>query len=49
MKINCFIAVVLQCPLTGKFARYDIPNDIIEITDGRFDINLNTLPNHPFP
>jgi len=34
---------------SGRFVRYDNPNDIIEITDGRFDINTLTLPNHPFP
>ncbi len=33
----------------GKFARYDKPDDIIEINDGRFDINLNTIFDHPFP
>jgi hypothetical protein len=33
----------------GKFVRKDNPEEIIEITDGRFDFNLNTLPNHPFP
>lgn len=33
----------------GKFVRYDNSNDIIEIADGRFDINSQTLPNHPFP
>lgn len=34
---------------SGKFVRYDNPNDFITITDGRFDLNLNTLRNHPFP
>lgn len=33
----------------GKFVRYDNPNDFIEITDGRFDINTITLQSHPFP
>ena len=33
----------------GKFVRYDNPNEFITITDGRFDINGFTLPNHPFP
>ena len=33
----------------GKFARYHSPNDIIEITDGRFDINTITLSSHVFP
>ncbi|WP_124641121.1 DUF5025 domain-containing protein [Amniculibacterium aquaticum] len=34
---------------SGKFVRYDNPNDYIIITDGRFDINWNTIQNHPFP
>ena len=34
---------------SGKFVRYDNPNDFITITDGRFDLNLNTLPNTVFP
>jgi hypothetical protein len=33
----------------GKFAKYDNTNDTIEITDGRFDINTNTVMDHPFP
>ncbi|MEI7508139.1 MAG: hypothetical protein WCJ62_01590 [Flavobacterium sp.] len=33
----------------GKFVRYDNPNDFITITDGRFDINTQTLPNAVFP
>jgi hypothetical protein len=33
----------------GKFVRYDDPNDFIQITDGRFDINGFTLPNAIFP
>ena len=33
----------------GKFARYDNPDDSIEITDGRFDFNLKTVKTHPFP
>ena len=33
----------------GKFVRYDDPNDFIQITDGRFDINSFTLPNAIFP
>ncbi len=40
---------VLSGNLSGKFVRYDNPNDFITITDGRFDINGFTLPNHPFP
>ena len=34
---------------SGKFVRYDNPNEFITITDGRFDINWNTIQNHPFP
>lgn len=34
---------------SGKFVRYDDPADFITITDGRFDIDWNSLPNHPFP
>ena len=33
----------------GKFFRYDNPNDFIQITDGRFDINGFTLPHAVFP
>ena len=33
---------------SGKFVRYDNPNDFTIITDGRFDINWNTVQNHPF-
>lgn len=32
----------------GKFQRYNTPSDIMEITDGRFDINTFTLPTHHF-
>ena len=32
-----------------KFVRYDNPNEFIQITDGRFDINAFTLPNAVFP
>jgi len=34
---------------SGKFVRYDNPNEFIQITDGRFDINSFTLQNTPFP
>ena len=34
---------------TGKFVKYDNPNEFIQITDGRFDINWITLENTPFP
>ena len=40
---------ILSGNFKAKFVRYDNPNDFITITDGRFDLNLNTLPNHPFP
>ncbi|CCG52272.1 Probable lipoprotein precursor [Flavobacterium indicum GPTSA100-9 = DSM 17447] len=40
---------ILSGNFSGKFVRYNNPNDFITITDGRFDLNLNTLPNHPFP
>ena len=33
----------------GKFVRYDNPNEFIQITDGRFDINTTTLDNAVFP
>lgn len=40
---------ILSGTFSGKFAKYGDPNDVIEITDGRFDFNLNTLYNHVFP
>ena len=40
---------ILSGNFKGKFVRYDNPNDFITITDGRFDLNLNTLPTHSFP
>ena len=40
---------ILSGNFKGKFVRYDNPNDFITITDGRFDLNLNTLPNATFP
>ena len=40
---------ILSGKFSGKFVRYDNPNEFINITDGRFDINGFTLPNHPFP
>ncbi|MEI7508140.1 MAG: hypothetical protein WCJ62_01595 [Flavobacterium sp.] len=40
---------ILSGTFYGKFVRYDNPNDFITITDGRFDLNLNTLPNTVFP
>jgi hypothetical protein len=33
----------------GKFARFDNANDIIEITDGRFDLNWFTVQSVLFP
>lgn len=40
---------IISGTFKGKFVRYDNPNDFIDITDGRFDFNLNTLPNTRFP
>ena len=40
---------ILSGNFKGKFVRYDNPNDFITVTDGRFDLNLNTLPNTRFP
>ena len=40
---------IVSGKFSGKFFRYDNPNDFIIITDGRFDINTFTLQNHPFP
>jgi hypothetical protein len=39
---------ILSGTFKGMFARYNTPSDIIEITDGRFDFNLATLPNTVF-
>jgi hypothetical protein len=33
----------------GKFVRYDNPDDLITITDGRFDIKWSTLDQTVFP
>lgn len=52
---ECFLNItrldsgILSGKFYGKFVRYDNPNNFIQITDGRFDINGFTLPNHPFP
>jgi hypothetical protein len=40
---------ILSGTFNGKFVRYDNPNDTIDIADGRFDLNLNSLPNTKFP
>ena len=40
---------ILSGNIKGKFSLYNSPNEIIEINDGRFDINLNTIFNHHFP
>ena len=40
---------ILSGTFRGKFVRYDNANEFITITDGRFDINGFTLPDHPFP
>lgn len=34
---------------SGKFLRYGTSDDIITITDGRFDIDWDTILNTPFP
>lgn len=39
---------IVSGKFSGKFVRYDNPNEFITITDGRFDINTFTLQNHPF-
>lgn len=40
---------ILSGNFKGKFVRYDNPNEFIQINDGRFDLNLNTINNHIFP
>ena len=40
---------IISGSFSGKFVRYDNTNDFLTISDGRFDLNLNTLPNHRFP
>ncbi|MBC7524001.1 MAG: hypothetical protein H7239_06145 [Flavobacterium sp.] len=40
---------ILSGNFSGKFVRYDNPNEYIQITDGRFDINGFTLPYAVFP
>jgi hypothetical protein len=40
---------IISGNFVGKFVRYDNPNEFIQITDGRFDINSFTLQNTPFP
>ena len=40
---------ILSGNFSGKFVRYDNPNDFITITDGRFDINGFTLQSSVFP
>lgn len=40
---------ILSGTFSGKFAKYGDPNDVIDITDGRFDFNLNSLSSHVFP
>lgn len=44
-----FINRVVSGNFSGKFIRYGTTNDIITITDGRFDIDWNTILNTPFP
>lgn len=40
---------ILSGNFKGKFVRYDDPNDIITISDGRFDINTLTINSAVFP
>lgn len=40
---------ILSGTFKGKFSRYNHPTEIIEITDGRYDLNLNTLHQAVFP
>ncbi|MBC7524214.1 MAG: hypothetical protein H7239_07230 [Flavobacterium sp.] len=40
---------IISGNFSGKFVRYDNPNEFITITDGRFDINSFTLESQPFP
>jgi hypothetical protein len=40
---------VISGNFKGKFVRFDNPNDFIEITDGRFDINTNSIDSAIFP
>lgn len=49
IRVTMRSAGILSGTFKGKFARYNTPTDIIEITDGRFDLNLNTLNSQVFP
>ena len=40
---------IISGKFSGKYVRYDNPNEFIQITDGRFDINSFTVQNTPFP
>lgn len=40
---------ILSGNFSGKFVRYGNPEDVIYITDGRFDLNLNTLYDQYYP
>ncbi|MBC7525298.1 MAG: hypothetical protein H7239_12785 [Flavobacterium sp.] len=40
---------IISGNFSGKFVRYDNPNEFITIIDGRFDINSFTLESQPFP
>ena len=44
-----FSSRIVSGTFNGKFVRYDNPNEFIQINDGRFDINWQTLPNILFP
>ena len=49
LKINRRDNGIISGFFSGKFVRYDNPNEFITITDGRFDINTATLSNTVFP
>lgn len=40
---------IISGNFSGKFLRYGTTDDIITITDGRFDIDWDTILNTPFP
>ena len=40
---------ILSGNFSGKFVRYRNPEDVLYITDGRFDLNLNTLFDQYYP
>lgn len=42
-------ANIISGTFSGKLSNISNPNDILEITDGRFDFNKNTINNYKFP